>query len=56
MKRKRTKPTETKEQRAAAEGWVYVSASKAVRGWNSIWVEGARAAPGLKGGGEKTAK
>ena len=45
MKRKRihnTKPVQTREQQAAAEGWVYVNASKAIRGWNSIWVEAAQ--------------
>ena len=41
-KRKKTKPVRTIEQRAAAEGWVYVNASKAIRGWNSIWVEEAQ--------------
>jgi hypothetical protein len=43
MKRKRTKPVQTREEQAAAEGWVYVSTSKAIHGWNSIWVEGSRA-------------
>ena len=45
MKRKRihnTKPAKTKKQQADAEGWVYVYASKVIRGWNSIWVEEAR--------------
>ena len=42
MKRKRTKPALTKEQQAAIDGWVYVSGPKTIRGWNSIWVEGAR--------------
>ena len=45
MKRKRihnTKPVQTREQQAAAEGWVYVNASKAIRGWHSIWVEEAQ--------------
>ena len=45
MKRKRihnTKPAKTKEERANAEGWVYVSTCKVIRGWNSIWVEEAR--------------
>ena len=41
-KRKRTKPARTKQQQATAEGWVYVNASKVIRGWNSIWVEEAR--------------
>ena len=40
-KRKKTKPVRTIEQRAAAEGWVYVNASKAI-GSNSIWVEEAQ--------------
>jgi hypothetical protein len=42
MKRKRTKPVQTREQQTAAEGWVYVSTSKAIHGWNSIWVEEAQ--------------
>ena len=42
--KKRTKPAQTKEQQAAEEGWVYVSTSKTIRGWNSVWVEGARVA------------
>jgi hypothetical protein len=42
MKRKKPKPVRTREQQAAAEGWVYVNASKAIRGWNSIWVEEAQ--------------
>ena len=54
MKRKSAKPAETKEQQAAAEGWVYVSASKAVRGWNQVWVEQARG--GLDSGQQKTTK
>ena len=37
-----TKPAETKEEQAKAEGWVYVNASKVRRGWNSIWVEEAQ--------------
>jgi hypothetical protein len=41
-KRKKPKPVRTREQQAAAEGWVYVNASKAIRGWNSIWVEEAQ--------------
>ena len=44
MKRKRTKPAQTKEQQATAEGWVYVYAPRTIRGWNSIWVEEARGA------------
>ena len=46
MKRKRTKPAQTKQQQAAAEGWVYVNASKVIRGWNSFWVEEAREGQG----------
>ena len=43
MKRKkRTKPAKTKEEQAAKEGWIYVFATKSIRGWNSIWVEEAR--------------
>ena len=45
MTRKRihnTKPAKTKEQQAALDGWVYVYAPKAARGWSSIWVEGSR--------------
>ena len=42
MKRKRTKPTQTKEQQASLDGWIYVYAPKTIRGWNSIWVEGSR--------------
>ena len=43
MKRqKRTKPAKTKEEQAAEEGWIYVFATKSIRGWNSIWVEGSR--------------
>ena len=45
MKRKRihnTKPAKTKEERANAEGWVYVYAPKIIRGWNQVWVEEAR--------------
>ena len=44
MKRKRTKPAQTKEQQAAEEGWIYVLGPKITRGWNSIWVEGGRVA------------
>ena len=46
MKRKRTKPARTTEQQAAEEGWILVFLSKTIRGWNSIWVEEARGAPG----------
>ena len=42
MKRKRAKAALTKEQQAATEGWVYISGSKIIRGWNSLWVEGSR--------------
>ena len=42
MKRKKPKPVQTREQQAAAEGWVYVNAAKSIRGWNSIWVEEAQ--------------
>ena len=51
MKRKRTKPVQTREEQAAAEGWVYVSTSKAIDGWNSIWVEEAQG--DLRGDEEK---
>ena len=51
MKHKRTKPAKTKEQQAAEEGWIYVFGPKIRRGWNSIWVEGARG--GQEGGEEK---
>jgi hypothetical protein len=53
MKRKRTKPATTREQQAAIDGWVYVSGSKTIRGWSSVWVEGAREGPG---GLEETAQ
>ena len=43
-KRKTTKPVQSKEQQAASDGWIYVSTSKTIRGWNSVWVEGARVA------------
>ena len=43
MKSKRTKPAQTKEQQADADGWVYVTTSKIIRGWDRVWVEGARA-------------
>ena len=49
-KRKRihnTKPAQTKEEQAHAEGWVYVYAPKTIRGWNSIWVEEARQGLGV---------
>ena len=42
MKHKRTKPAVTKEQQAASEGWVYISGSKTIRGWNAVWVEAAQ--------------
>ena len=42
MKRKRAKPAQTKEQQAAAEGWVYVIGSRAIRGWDLVHVEGSR--------------
>ena len=51
MKHKRTKPAKTKEQEAAEEGWILVFLSKTIRGWNSIWVEGARG--GREADGEK---
>ena len=44
-KRKRihnTKPVRTKKLQAAEDGWIYVSTSKSIRGWNSIWVEEAQ--------------
>ena len=50
MKRKRTKPALTREQQAAIEGWVYVSGSKVIRGWDYLRVE----APG--GGRENDAQ
>ena len=37
-----TKPAKTKEEQANAEGWVYVYASKVIRGWNQVWVEQAQ--------------
>ena len=43
MEIKRSKPAQTKEQQADAEGWVYVTTSKIIRGWDRVWVEGARA-------------
>ena len=43
MKIKRVKPTQTKEQQADADGWVYVTTSKIIRGWDRVWIEGARA-------------
>ena len=46
MKRKRTKPAQTKEQQASLDGWIYVYAPKTIRGWNSIWVEQAREGQG----------
>ena len=46
MKRKRTKPAQTKEQQASLDGWIYVHASKTIRGWNSIWVEQSREGQG----------
>ena len=46
MKRKRTKPARTKEQQAAEEGWILVFLSKTIHGWESIWVQEARVAPG----------
>ena len=45
-----TKPSKTKEEQANAEGWVYVNASKVIRGWNSIWVEEARQGLGVDEG------
>ena len=41
-RKKRTEPAKTKEEQAAEEGWVYVFGLKITRGWESIWVEGAR--------------
>ena len=46
MKRKRTKPAQTKEQQASLDGWIYVHAPKTIRGWNSIWVEQSREGQG----------
>ena len=37
-----TKPSKTKEEQANAEGWVYVSTSKVICGWNQVWVLEAR--------------
>ena len=37
-----TKPSKTKEEQATVDGWVYVNASKAIRGWNQVWVQEAR--------------
>ena len=51
MKRKRTKPAQTKEQQASLDGWIYVYAPKTIRGWNSIWVEEAR--EGVQGDDEE---
>ena len=42
MKIKRTKPTKTKEEQAAEEGWIYVYPPKTIRCRNSIWVEEAQ--------------
>ena len=41
-KRKRTRPSKSKEEQAATEGYVYVSDSKLIRGWNCVWVQGSR--------------
>ena len=50
MKIKRVKPAQTKEQQADADGWVYVTTSKIIRGWDRVWIEGARAqAPEVEG-------
>ena len=46
MKRKRTKPARTTEQQAALDGWIYVFATKSIRGWKQDWVQEARGAPG----------
>ena len=43
MKIKRVKPAQTKEQQADEDGWVYVYASTIIRGWDRVWIEGARA-------------
>ena len=37
-----TKPAKTKEEQATLDGWVYVNASKAIRGWNQVWVHEAQ--------------
>ena len=42
-KRKRTKPAQTKEQQAAAEGYIYVSGHKTIRAWDSVLVVESRA-------------
>jgi hypothetical protein len=48
--KKRSRPAKTKEQQADADGWVYVSASKIIRGWDPVWIEDARAqAPEVEG-------
>ena len=50
MKIKRVKPAQTTEQQADADGWVYVTTAKITRGWDRVWVEGARAqAPEVEG-------
>ena len=45
-----TKPAKTKAEQANAEGWVYVSTCKVIRGWNSIWVEEAQGNLGVDEG------
>ena len=42
-------PGGAREQQAAKEGWIYVSPAKTIRGWNLIWVEGAREGRGELG-------
>ena len=40
--KRRTKPAVTKERQAASEGYVYVSGSRIIRGWDCVFVEGSR--------------
>ena len=48
--KKRSRPAKTKEQQADEDGWVYVYASTIIRGWDRVWIEGARAqAPEVEG-------
>ena len=45
-KKKWIKRTKTMEQQAADDGWIYVFGPKITQGWESVWVEGARAEGG----------
>ena len=45
-KRKWTKRAKTTPQQADEEGWIYIYAPKTIRGWNSIWIQEARAEGG----------